>query len=143
MIPKKVHDLRPEELRLILLMDCRFNHNNKLVGKKMMEFGERHGILAKEQYGSRKNKSAIEHALNKRLVLDIIRQKKLPAIYCANDAKSCYDRILMMVSYLTMRKFGISATAAQVSVSTLLEMKHYVRTVYGISKQYYGWKNGR
>jgi hypothetical protein len=34
MIPKKVADLRPEKLRLILLMDARFNHNNKLIGKK-------------------------------------------------------------------------------------------------------------
>ena len=138
MIPKKVHDLRPEKLRLILLMDCRFNHNNKLIGKKMMEYGGKKGILAKEQYGSRKHKSAIEHALNKRLVLDIIKQRKIPSIYCANDAKSCYDRIIMMVAYLTMRKFGIPRLAAMSSVTTLLEMKHYVRTVYGISKTYYG-----
>ena len=34
MIPKKVADLRPEKLRLILLMDARFNHNNKLIEKK-------------------------------------------------------------------------------------------------------------
>ena len=71
MIPKKIFDLRPEKLRLILLMDARFNHNNKLVGRMMMEYGESHHLLAKEQYGSRKNKSAIQHATNKRLVLDI------------------------------------------------------------------------
>ena len=46
MIPIKAYDLRPEKLRLILLMDCRFNHNNKLIGKKMMEFGEKKGLLA-------------------------------------------------------------------------------------------------
>jgi hypothetical protein len=54
MIPKKVADLRPEKLRLILLMDARFNHNNKLIGKKMMAYGEKHHLLAPEQYGSRK-----------------------------------------------------------------------------------------
>jgi hypothetical protein len=59
MIPKKVADLRPEKLRLILLLDARFNHNNKLIGKKLMEYGEKHQLLAPEQYGSRKNKSAI------------------------------------------------------------------------------------
>ena len=73
-----------------------------------MEFGERNNLLAKEQYGSRKGKSAIQHALNKRLVLDNIRLNKIPAIYCANDAKSCYDRILLMVAYLTMRQMNIS-----------------------------------
>jgi hypothetical protein len=41
MIPKKQDDLRPSKLRLILLMDTRFNHNNKLIGKKMMEYAEK------------------------------------------------------------------------------------------------------
>ena len=76
MIPKEIHDLRLEKLRLILLMDSRFNHNNKIIGKRTMEFGEKHNLLVGEQYGSRKSKSAIDHALNKRLVLDIIRQTK-------------------------------------------------------------------
>ena len=34
-IPKKtIGECRPEKLRLILLFDARFNHNNKLIGKK-------------------------------------------------------------------------------------------------------------
>lgn len=39
MIPKKFDDLRPEKLILILLMDARFNHNNKLIGKKIWNMG--------------------------------------------------------------------------------------------------------
>ena len=143
MIPKKLSDLRPEKLRLVLLMDCRFNHNNKLIGKKMMEYGERHNLIAKEQYGSRKRKSAIQHALNKRLVLDTIRHKKVPAVYCANDAKSCYDRIIFMVAYLTMRRMNISEQAAKCAITGLIEMKHHIRTVFGDSTEYYGgekWK---
>ena len=138
MIPKKTHNLLPSKLRLILLLDCRFNHNNKYIGKKLMEFGERNNLLAKEQYGSRKGKSAIQHALNKRLVLDNIRLNKIPAIYCANDAKSCYDRIIFMVAYLTMRRFGIPAAAAKCTITGLIELKHYIRTVHGDSTTYYG-----
>jgi Reverse transcriptase (RNA-dependent DNA polymerase). len=138
MIPKKSADLRPEKLRLILLLDARFNHGNKLIGKKMMEYGERHNLLAPEQFGSRKEKSAIDHATNKRFTLDILRQSGTNAIYIANDAKSCYDRIILMVAYLTMRNFGIPPLAAQATVSTIFNMKHYVRTRYGDSKHYYG-----
>ena len=144
MIPKKLSDLRPEKLRLVLLMDCRFNHNNKLIGKKMMEYGEKNNLIAKEQYGSRKRKSAIQHALNKRLVLDTIRHKKAPAVYCANDAKSCYDRIIFMVAYLTMRRMNIPEQAAKCAITGLIEMKHHIRTVFGDSEEYYGgekWKN--
>jgi hypothetical protein len=138
MIPKKVADLRPEKLRLILLMDARFNHNNKLIGKKMMEYGESHGLLAPEQFGSRKSKSAMEHATNKRVVMDIIRQSGTNGIYIANDAKSCYDRILLIVAYLTMRRFGVPSLVAKSTISTILHMKHFVRTRYGDSTDYYG-----
>ena len=62
MIPKKLlGEHRPEKLRLILLMDARFNHNNKLIGRKMMEYGEKHGLLAEEQYGSRQNMHSINN----------------------------------------------------------------------------------
>mmetsp|Transcript_8494 Transcript_8494/g.16012 ORF Transcript_8494/g.16012 Transcript_8494/m.16012 type:complete len:1891 (+) Transcript_8494:4302-9974(+) len=138
MIPKKANDLRPEKLRLILLMDARFNHNNKLIGKKILEFGEKHGLVAEEQYGSRKNRSSAQHALNKRLILDKLRQYKIPAVYCANDARSCYDRILLMVAYMTLRMFGLKKEAARCSINTLCVMRHYIRTVFGISEQYYG-----
>ena len=139
MIPKKVTgELRPEKLRLILLMDSRFNHNNKLIGKKIMEYGEKHALLAQEQFGSRKAKSAIEHAVNKRLTLDISRQTKTKCIYIANDAKSCYDRILMMVTYITMRNFGIPKAAAWSSIATLATMTMRIKTVYGISELEYG-----
>ena len=138
MIPKKTADLRPAKLRLILLMDARFNHNNKLIGKKMMEYGEKHGLLASEQYGSRKQKSSIDHAANKRLSMDILRQSGTNAIYIANDAKACYDRIILMVAYLTMRNFGIPAKVALSTIYTVLNMKHFVRTKYGDSENYYG-----
>jgi hypothetical protein len=139
MIPKKAKgEHRPNKLRLILLMDARFNHNNKLIGRKMMEYGEKHGLLAEEQYGSRKAKSAIEHALNKRLIIDTTRQTKTDCVYIANDAKSCYDRILMMVAYLTMVEMGISKLAAKSSIACILDMKMKMRTSYGDSELTYG-----
>ena len=141
MIPKKAEgEHRPEKLRLILLMCARFNHNNKLIGKKMMEYGEKYGTLAEEQYGSRKEKSAIEHALNKRLIIDVARQTKKDCVYIANDAKSCYDRILMLVAYLAMVKHGIDPLAAKSCIVGILEMEMSIRTTHGDSKRKYGGK---
>ena len=122
MIPKKKNEWRAGKLRLILLMEARFNHNNKIIGRKMMEYGERKGFLAREQFGSRKEKSAIEHALNKRLTIDI---------------KSCYDRILLMVAYLTMRHMGVHELAAMSSIDTLVNMPRAIKTVYGQSEGVY------
>jgi len=104
----------------------------------MMDYGERHALMAPEQYGSRKQKSSSDHATNKRLSMDILRQSNTNAVYVANDAKSCYDRIILMVAYVTMRNFGIPAEVAKSTISTVLNMKHYVRTKYGDSTTYYG-----
>lgn len=47
---------------------------------------------------------AIDHAMiNKRIVMDVLQQSGTKAM--ANDTKSCYDRILLIVAYLTVRKF--------------------------------------
>jgi hypothetical protein len=104
----------------------------------MMEYAEDNGILAKEQFGSRKNKSAIEHAINKRLTLDFSRQQKITCVYIANDAKSCYDRILLMVAYLAMRKAGVARKAAYSSIKTLVGMTMCIKTMHGTSELNYG-----
>ena len=137
-IPKKVDDLRPSKLRRISLFTCQLNHNKKLLGKKMNRFGEEHGILAPEQYGSRHNKSSIMHAINKRLLIDWTRTTKTSGIYIANDAKGCYDRILLLVAYLTMRRSGLTHEESSFSVSCLLDMRYRVRTAWGVSSEYYG-----
>ena len=86
----------------------------------------------------RKEKSAIEHAINKRLTLDITWQAKMNTIYIANDATMCYDRILLMVAYLTMWNYGIPQHTALSSIETIFEMEHYIRTAYGDSEECYG-----
>ena len=49
--------------------------------------------LATEQYGSRKNHTAILQTLNKRLTMDISMLQKISTVFCSQDAKSCYNRI--------------------------------------------------
>ena len=140
MLQKKSHDIRPSKLRLITLLDTTFNHNNKIIGKTIMQNGEKHGAIAPEQYGSRKRKSAIEHALNKVLTLDVSRQTRENLIFIGNDAVSCYDRIVLMAAYCSMIKFGITKQAAQSMISTLATMEHYIRTGKGDSVKSYGGK---
>ena len=62
----------PETFCTIQLYEPDFNQNNCLLGREMMAAAEQHGTLAVEQYGSRKNLSAILHAVNKVLSFDLI-----------------------------------------------------------------------
>ena len=103
-----------------------------------MEYGETNKQLAREQYGSRKKKSSGQHALNKRLTLDFLQLQKITAILIANDARSCYNQIIIMVSYLTMLLYGISRATAKCLLTCLILMEYAIRIVFRDSDLKYG-----
>lgn len=135
---KQPNDFRPHRMRLITLQHAASNHDFKYIGKQMNKIGEKLGLFSECQYGSRNKKSAAIQALNKSLLIDISRAKKRSIAIIANDAKSCYDRIVLWVLYFTMRKFGMSHEIAKTSVETIQDMVHKVSTVHGISDTHYG-----
>ena len=107
MIEKEDENYRVDRLCTILLYEADFNQNNKVAGREMMYNAERAQVLAPENYGSRKRLTLLDHAVNKRLTFDILRQQRLPAVWCANDAKSCYDRIVHSVASICMLRCGL------------------------------------
>ena len=133
MIKKKAGNAEIGALRSIVLLEADYNFNNKILGKRAMAHAEEIQALAPEQYGSRKGKTAIDQALHKRLTYDIIRQHRLPAILCSNDAKSCYDRILHPMASLAYRRAGVPLAPVKAMLECIQEMKHHVRTSYGLS----------
>ena len=109
-----------------------------------MQEAERSGTLAREQYGSRQGMTAIECALNKRLMYDISRQTKRTMGMCSCDLKSCYDRILHNFASIAMQRAGAPRTAIVSMLRTIGNLKHTVRTVYGDSDTTFGgeeWRN--
>ena len=137
---KSPNDFRPHRMRLITLQHAASNHDFKYIGKKISEIGERRGYFSECQYGSRKNKSAAIQALNKCLTLDISRIQKKSIVIIANDAKSCYDRVILWVMYFVMRRFGLTHNIAKMAVETIQEMTHSVSTIHGQSEATYGGK---
>ena len=127
-----------EKMRTIQLMHSAFNMNNKKLGRDMMYFAESCKILAPEQFGSRKNHQSILAALNKRLTMDVLRQRRQAGALCSNDAKSCYDRIVHNVAALSMRRMGIPAEPVASMFLTLQQSQHVISTAFGVSKESYG-----
>ena len=145
MLIKKINDMQAEKLRLVTLLEPQYLHLTKLVNKVMVQNGEDHGILADEQYGSRKRKNSRMQCLHKRLIYDLTRVKHSNLVLIANDLKSNYDRILMVIAFLALRRCGIDEQTAKVVTKTMMEMKHRIRTKYGDSDFYYGgdkWEDG-
>jgi hypothetical protein len=141
MLLKQPNNFHVNKLRAILLFEADFNHNNKRIGRAMMQHAESNGWMAPEQYGSRKQLSAIDHCLNKRLSFDIIRQYRKPAAVCVNDMKGCYDRIVHSVASICMQRMGVNAKTLRSMFFTLQHLEHYIRTAHGVSEQSFQAKN--
>ena len=134
---KKPGNFNVERLRTIMLMEAAWNNNNKILGRQLMWYAEREDLLAPEQYGSRKHRSASTQALNKKLVFDLHRQQRLAGAIGSNDAKSCYDRIVHSVAMLSMRRMGYPLEPLICMFSTLQQLRQYIRTSAGDSETFY------
>ena len=134
MLYKKVMNNHVEKLRTILLYEADFNAMNKILGREMLSNGEENGTIANEQYGSRKNKTAINQCLNKKLTFDLWRQNKCTGAILSNDAKSCYDRILHNIASICMQRQGVHENNIICMFSTIQNLTHTVRTAFGDSE---------
>ena len=140
-LQKKANSLRVDKLRMIVLFEADFNFVNKFISRKIARKAEaNHDYFADEQYGSRKDRRAIEQALNKRLCFDIIRLTRRPGAIAITDLKSCYDRVCHSIASMSLRRFGLSESEARCMFEPLQYMEHRIRCAFGDSRETYGSK---
>ena len=137
MIPKKVNSPHVTQLRTITLYEADFNMTNKILSKRTMAHAEKYGLLAIEQEGGRKHRKAIHHSINKSLLYSISTQGNWPALVVSTDAKSCYDRIAHPTLSIILQSMGVPLEPILCQYNTIQRTKHYVRTSFGDSEQYY------
>lgn len=137
-LPKKKNSNKVDALRTLILLEASFNFSNKFNSPKVAHNAELLQGFTPEQYGSRKHHRAIDHALNKTLTIDLLRQNKRPGVLCPNDLKSCYDRICHNIAGLCMRWLGLSESETVCMFQTLQQMNHQIRCAYGDSTRSYG-----
>jgi hypothetical protein len=137
MILKKLGLIDVEKLRTLVLYEADFNHNNKFLGKSMMEHMQKHNFLAKEQY-SAPGKKCIDHALNRRLLFDITRYSKQRLGLTGCDLSSCYDRVTHTPAMLAMASYGIPLSPLHSMFSTIQNCTSTIRTAFGESVRSFG-----
>jgi len=125
-----------EKLWIILLFEADFNGNNKWLGRAVMFNAEAAGMVADKQYGSCKHKLAIAQCLNKLLFYDLVQFQRQPSVLCSYEAKSCYDRIALLVAALCLCQLGVSHQSVFSMVSTIHQMEHHIQTTYGDSSKF-------
>lgn len=133
----------PGRQRTIHLLEANFAEGCRFIfSKRMMANAKSKHITPETQY-ARKGGKAIDGALQKVLMLDHFRMTRTAGIGFANDLMDCYDRVVHSSAALAMRRLGVNTTAIQCLLTTLQNMKNYLRTAYGDSDSYYCGDEGR
>ena len=137
MLLKEPNNFLLQKLRTIVLFQADSNMTNKRLGRESMWSAVKHGHIAEEQY-SRPRRKAIDHALNRRLVFDISRQQRSPLAMCSCDLKNNYDRIAHNAASLALQRVGVPRSKIISMFTTIQDMVHTVRTLFGDADQSYG-----
>lgn len=111
-------------------MEADFNFNNKLLGRDVMTCAEANNNIPQEQYGSQKHKTSILHAVNKRLLYNIIHLE-CSAILCSCAAKTCFDCIVHSIGSVTLQHLGMPLQPIQCILTSIQDLEHYIPTTYG------------
>ena len=140
---KKPGKIKPDEFRTIGTLEADFNQGTSLhFSKRMMASAIASGSIPASQYAT-KGKRSIEAAIVKTLCFDYFRLHKLDGAFIAMDLMQCFDRMAHPISSLATQRLGVPANVAHSMITTLCQMKHFIRTAYGDSEEWYSGTSSR
>jgi hypothetical protein len=131
------------KLRSILLMEADFNATNKIIyGQRMLQQARTYKLIPEEIYSER-NRLADDGTLAKVLFFDLVRQTRRLAGISSVDADNCYDRIAHPIASMVFQSLGVPQEAATSMLSTIQDMRFFLRTGFGDSTAYAGSSGGK
>ena len=119
-------------------MEADFNSANKTIyGGRMLDNVGKYNLMIEEIFSER-NRMADDRTLAKVLFYDIVRQLQVSAGINSVDAANCYDRIYHAIASLVFQDFGVPEKSIETMLTAIEEMRYFLRTAYGNSKEYVG-----
>jgi len=135
---KKPDSIQIGTLRSIIISEADWNAAGRIfITRKMMQQAERKNLLPEEHLGGRKGKKSIDGAITKQLYMDNTRMMKIPTVILSTDAANCYDRMVHKYISLMCIKWGIEPQVIKALLEPLQVARHYTRTAYGDSTQFF------
>jgi hypothetical protein len=95
------------------------------------------GLLCREQFGSLPGLQAIDPLALKHSSFCISRIARSNVASVDNDAKSCFDRIVMLLASILAQRLGLDVKVMQLFLRNLSLTKYSVKTAMGISEETY------
>jgi len=99
----------------------------------MMENVRKYKVMPSEIYSER-GRMAEEGTLAKVIMCDTVRHLRLPAGIASVDADNCFDWIAHPIASMVFQALGVPTTATETMLETIREMKYFLPTGYGDSK---------
>ena len=138
MLEKKKGIRRIHMLRIIGLLEADFNTALKILfSKKLIANAEKAG-LNDEQWGSRRNRMALDPAMRNMMTFEYGRYMRITIAMFAADLTACFDRMFPGLSNITAAKYGMEENALKARGDTIYALKRAVRTGHGVSTTTYG-----
>ncbi len=126
------------KLRVINIFEADFNAWAGLIfSRRLIYHAERLHALGNEQGGSRQGRTCIDVYAMKFLSFQISETTRTPLAVMDNDAKACYDRIVMALAYLRSQQLGMDHSACRLLENFLSQAQYHIQTQHGISNQSY------
>jgi hypothetical protein len=107
------------------------------MGQTFVHQGEDNNCFGKQQHGSRPKHQAINAVHMKTLTYNLTRILWVSLIMFDNNARGCFDRIIIALAMIAAMQFGMPKSAARMHSLVLLHMKYFIKTAHGISEAFY------
>jgi hypothetical protein len=128
--------VQSNKLRIIQLLEADLNQVLRIdFARNIAKLANNNkGIISDHQYG-RAHATCMTPVLNKLLTAQLLIQKRTEGIVFDNDAKGCYDRIISVVAFASLRCLGYSKESVKMLGLLWAQMKHHVCTGFGVSEK--------
>jgi hypothetical protein len=137
MIQKEVGNTKIHRLRVIHIYEADFNGLLGVKWRQLMHEATLHDTIHSGQHGARPGHEATTPVFLEELKNDISYASRKSLINFDNDATSCYDRIIPALASLLGRRHGLHKNIVFVHATTLREAKYKLKTVLGVSDEFY------
>ena len=94
------------------------------------------GLINEGCYGLQPGKEATNALFIREMEYELSCLTRKASLHFDNDATSCYDRIPCFLANLASCKYGMHRKKCVVQWKMLEEARYYLKTKYGISKEY-------
>ena len=126
-----------EKLRVIHLFEADMNFVLGELWRRLMRHAETQQKLGQQQWGSRAGRNAIDAVMMKLLSYTIAQLTRTPLGSFDEDAKSCYDRIIVALGNLRAQQLGMPEKACKFHAALLKGLEYNLKTSMGVSDETY------